>query len=68
MIIKNVYDNKIPVLWMKISYGSLKSLESYLADFLKRIAFIKKWIKEGAPENFWLSGFYFTQSFFTGTK
>jgi len=26
------------------------------------------WVTNGAPENFWLSGFFFTLSFFTGVK
>ena len=29
---------------------------------------MQSWIDEGAPANFWLSGFFFTQSFFTGAK
>jgi len=68
LLFENIYDNRIPALWMKISYGSLKSLEAYLQDFIKRIAFIRKWVKEGAPPVFWVSGFYFTQSFLTGCK
>jgi len=28
---------------------------------------MQKWIDEGAPAAFWLPGFFFTQSFLTGT-
>lgn len=64
----SVFDNRTPAAWMKRSYPSLKPLASYIVDFVERLTFIQTWIDEGAPASFWLSGFFFTQSFLTGIK
>ena len=66
-IFNSIFDNKIPEKWKKIAYPSLKPLGSWIKDLIARLEFMDKWMMEGVPANFWLSGFFFTQSFLTGT-
>lgn len=62
-----VFDNKVPETWHKVAYPSLKPLGSWIIDFCARLREMENWINNGAPASFWISGFFFTQSFLTGT-
>lgn len=65
-VLQNVYDNKTPAMIEKVSYPSLKPFSSWVNDLLEKLNFMQKWIDSGIPNSFWISGFFFTQSFLTG--
>ncbi|XXQ31525.1 Dynein heavy chain AAA lid domain containing protein [Plasmodiophora brassicae] len=62
----DIFDGRVPRLWASVSYPSLKPLSSWADDLSRRIAFLRDWVDNGPPHIFWISGFFFTQSFLTG--
>lgn len=64
----DISNNKVPKIWYKQSYLTMKPLSSYIDDLLKRIEFFQAWSRLGAPNAFWFSAFYFPQSLITTIK
>ncbi|XP_037937177.1 dynein heavy chain 6, axonemal [Teleopsis dalmanni] len=65
-VFQSLLTNVVPRLWEKKSFLSIKPLPSYIADFQRRLDFIATWSVEGNPRSYWISGFFFPQSFLTG--
>lgn len=59
---------QVPALWLRRSFPSLKPLGAYVREVMERIHFFQGWIDRGAPLVYWVSGFFFTQAFLTGSK
>eukprot|EP01135_Chromosphaera_perkinsii_P002036 Nk52_evm83s215 gene=Nk52_evmTU83s215 len=65
-VFNGIINARIPPVWAKASYPSLKPLGGYFDDLLKRLQFFQTWYDEGHPTVYWISGIFFTQSFLTG--
>jgi len=65
----SVFIGQVPEMWMakSLSYPSLKPLGGYFADLLKRLEYFDEWLQDKPPATYWISGFFFTQAFLTGT-
>jgi len=60
---------RVPDMWKAVAYPSVKPLGSWVQDLLDRLAFLQVWIDtRKRPNVFWISGFFFTQSFLTGVR
>jgi len=61
-----LFDGQVPDMWAAVAYPSLKPLGAWVIDLLARLSMFSDWLRKGPPGAFWISGFFFTQSFLTG--
>merc|ERR1719487_2149485 len=65
----SMVNGAVPAIWTAVSYPSRKGLGSWTTDFLGRLQFLQEWMdSKTTPVKYWISGFFFTQAFITGTK
>lgn len=62
----SLFDNQVPKIWADVGFLSMKPLASWTQDLVDRVNFLQKWIDNGTPDVFWISGFFFPQAFITG--
>uniref|UniRef100_A0A2A4JMT0 Dynein heavy chain region D6 P-loop domain-containing protein n=1 Tax=Heliothis virescens TaxID=7102 RepID=A0A2A4JMT0_HELVI len=60
-------NNRVPNMWHKKGYNSLKTLGSWIHDLTLRVNFMEKWLVEGAQPSSWVSGLFFPQGLLTGS-
>ncbi|OMJ95933.1 hypothetical protein SteCoe_485 [Stentor coeruleus] len=61
----SINENRVPAIWSKVAYPSLKPLTSWLFDLRERIRFLREWLAVGKPKAYWMSAFFFPQGFLT---
>ena len=66
-IVSRLLNNQVPEAWSKVCYPSRKPLMSWVRNLHSRLSFFQDWIENGPPTVYWISGFFFTQAFLTGT-
>merc|ERR1711990_536332 len=65
----SMVNGAVPAIWTAVSYPSRKGLGPWTTDFLGRLVFLQDWMdSKTTPVKYWISGFFFTQAFITGTK
>jgi dynein heavy chain len=60
-------NNRLPSIWDKVSFASLKTLGSWVKDLVYRVKFMDSWIVNGQPAAFPLPVFFFPQGFMTAS-
>jgi dynein heavy chain len=63
-----LYYGTLPAMWKAKSYPSLKPLAGYSSDLFLRLEFFDSWLQTKPPPVFWLSAYFFTQAFLTGSS
>jgi len=59
MMFNDFLNNKVPLMWVKVGYPSLKPLSSWVPDLISRVEFIGSWLYNGPPITYWLPAFFF---------
>lgn len=67
-IYRSIRSNRIPSAWLPFIYRTSKSLASFIADLIARVAFFRRWHNDGPPERFWFAAFHKPEALVTGMR
>jgi len=62
-----LFDARIPASWLKKSWESA-TIGSWFQGLLQRFDQLNKWLNNGRPKGYWLTGFFNPQGFLTAMK
>jgi len=61
----SLLDNRVPDMWSRVAYPSLKPLSMWVIDLTRRLHMFTDWLRNGQPVVFHLPYFMHTHSFLT---
>jgi dynein heavy chain len=65
----SLLSNQVPARWRQRAYPSLKPLTAWVEDLRARTQMLDDWVVAGClPDQLWISGLFFPQSFLTAVK
>lgn len=62
--IEQIKEDEIPKAWEGVAYPTMDDLPGYLADLLERVDFLRKWLVEGPPKEYWVTALFEPGDFF----
>lgn len=62
--IEQIRDDEIPKAWEGVAYPTMDDLNGYLSDLLERVDFLRKWLTEGPPKEYWVTALFEPGDFF----
>ena len=58
------YPSTLLKAWEGVAYPTMDDLPGYLADLLERVDFLRKWLVEGPPKEYWVTALFEPGDFF----
>ena len=62
--IENIREDEIPKAWEGVAYPTMDDLNGYLDDLIERVDFLRKWLNEGPPKEYWVTALFEPGDFF----
>lgn len=62
-----MYNTRVPDEWIKYSWQS-NAIGNWFKELVERDVQYKKWLNNGRPKAYWISGFFNPQAFLTAMK